>query len=198
MRPASGSKASTREGGERAARARAARLPLLAKILTALTRHGIPGETRLRDLLVDRLKLLRYVPTQIADWPPIFMDVRHPNTFDCLVHSPLPGWDREIDEQVIMRRVVKAGYVTYDVGANIGCHTALLSRLVGPRGLVVAFEPNPSILPSLTKTVPSMPNAVLLLRVIRSSRRIGLAPGRTVVGGSEPGKLDQWCLRKDH
>jgi FkbM family methyltransferase len=137
-------------------------MPLLAKLLAALTRHRIRGETRLRVLLVDRLKLLRYVPIKIADWPPVFMDVRLPNTFELFVHSPLPGWDREPDEQLAMRRVVKAGDVTYDIGANIGLHTALLSRLVGPRGLVVAFEPNPSILPPLTKTVQSMPNAMLL------------------------------------
>ena len=159
---ASRSGASTGEDGQHAAHVSGARTPLLAKLLATLTRHGIRGETRLRALLVHRLKLLRYVPIRIADWPPVFMDVRLPNTFELFVRSPLPGWDREPDEQIVMRRVVKAGDVTYDIGANIGLHTALLSRLVGPRGLVVAFEPNPTILPPLMKTVQSMPNAMLL------------------------------------
>lgn len=166
------------------------RMPLLAKILTALTRHGIRGETRLRTLLVDRLALLRYVPIQIADWPPVFMDVRRPNIFDLLVRSPLPGSDHEIDEQITMRRFVRAGDVAYDIGANVGLHTALLSRLVGPRGLVVAFEPNLMILPSLTKTVQSMPNAVLLPLAV--SDRGGESTLYVAEGMSEVASLANW------
>jgi FkbM family methyltransferase len=33
--------------------------------------------------------------------------------------------------------------VAFDVGANVGYYTLLLSRGVGPKGLVIAFEPNP-------------------------------------------------------
>jgi FkbM family methyltransferase len=35
------------------------------------------------------------------------------------------------------------GMVFVDVGAHVGYYTALAGRLVGPRGLVLAFEPNP-------------------------------------------------------
>jgi len=106
--------------------------------------------------------LLRYVPIQIADWPSIYMDARHANTFDWLTRSPLPECPHERDEQIVIRRVVRAGDVAFDIGANIGFHTALLSHRVGGRGRVVAFEPNPSILPALRKTVAAMPNAMLL------------------------------------
>jgi FkbM family methyltransferase len=39
---------------------------------------------------------------------------------------------------------LKPGFVAYDIGANIGLWTLLMSRLVGSGGSVVAFEPVPA------------------------------------------------------
>jgi len=36
---------------------------------------------------------------------------------------------------------LKPGMLVVDVGANIGCHTVLMAKAVGPEGAVVAFEP---------------------------------------------------------
>lgn len=41
-----------------------------------------------------------------------------------------------------LRRLLKAGMVFVDVGANIGYFTMLAASLVGPGGKVIAFEPN--------------------------------------------------------
>src|SRR4051812_31054692 len=41
----------------------------------------------------------------------------------------------------LFRQIVRPGDVVVEVGANIGCHPVDLSRLVGPQGLIVAFEP---------------------------------------------------------
>ena len=38
-------------------------------------------------------------------------------------------------------RLVKKGDTVFDVGANIGAHTLPLAKLVGPDGVVAAFEP---------------------------------------------------------
>jgi FkbM family methyltransferase len=43
----------------------------------------------------------------------------------------------------IMRSIVNTGDVCIDIGANIGLHTILLSKLVGDKGKVYAFEPVP-------------------------------------------------------
>jgi FkbM family methyltransferase len=51
--------------------------------------------------------------------------------------------------------------VVFDIGANLGVHTALLSQLVGARGCVFAFEPNPELLPTLALTIDGMQNATL-------------------------------------
>jgi FkbM family methyltransferase len=46
-------------------------------------------------------------------------------------------------EQEVLARTVRPGDVVYDLGANAGFYTLLASKLVGPTGRVVAFEPVP-------------------------------------------------------
>lgn len=41
----------------------------------------------------------------------------------------------------VLRRLCRPGFTVLDIGANIGCHTMPLARMVGPDGKVVAFEP---------------------------------------------------------
>ncbi len=48
-----------------------------------------------------------------------------------------------------LRGVVRSGQTVFDVGANVGGFTRLASRLVGPRGMVCAFEVSARILPVL-------------------------------------------------
>lgn len=45
--------------------------------------------------------------------------------------------------------LVRRGATVFDVGAHIGYYTLLFSRLAGPGGRVVAFEPSPRNLPVL-------------------------------------------------
>jgi FkbM family methyltransferase len=44
-------------------------------------------------------------------------------------------------EADLFRQAVKPGWTVVEAGANIGAHTLLLSKQVGPRGKVYAFEP---------------------------------------------------------
>jgi len=46
-------------------------------------------------------------------------------------------------EMMVQERLVRAGAVVLDVGANIGLMSLHLSRLVGEEGRVLAFEPSP-------------------------------------------------------
>jgi FkbM family methyltransferase len=41
----------------------------------------------------------------------------------------------------VFKQYVKDGMVAIDIGANIGAHTLILSKLVGDSGKVIAFEP---------------------------------------------------------
>jgi FkbM family methyltransferase len=78
-----------------------------------------------------------------------------------LAQSLLAGSRLELDEQNVMRSVVRPNDVALDIGAHMGYHTTLLSHLVGPGGKVHAFEPNPEILPALRHTVNTLDNTVL-------------------------------------
>jgi FkbM family methyltransferase len=49
------------------------------------------------------------------------------------------------EEARVFQQLVRPGDVVAEVGANIGAHTVLLSRLAGPGGLVYAFEPQPLV-----------------------------------------------------
>jgi FkbM family methyltransferase len=44
-------------------------------------------------------------------------------------------------EIAVLRQIVRPGDTVVDVGANIGTHTAPLAAMVGPSGVVHAFEP---------------------------------------------------------
>jgi FkbM family methyltransferase len=47
----------------------------------------------------------------------------------------------ERHEITLLRRILLAGDIFWDIGANIGFYTLTASRLVGPGGRVVSFEP---------------------------------------------------------
>lgn len=51
------------------------------------------------------------------------------------------GGEFEPQETAAVRKLVRPGDCVLDVGANIGWYATLCSQLVGPKGLVFAFEP---------------------------------------------------------
>jgi FkbM family methyltransferase len=59
----------------------------------------------------------------------------------------------EKDVVAYVSSVLKAGMTVVDLGANIGYYTLLASRLVGPSGVVYAFEPDPPMFAYLTRNV---------------------------------------------
>lgn len=52
-----------------------------------------------------------------------------------------------------VERLVRPGATVVDVGAHLGYYTMLMSRLVGPRGVVHAFEPTPATFARLSRTL---------------------------------------------
>ena len=69
------------------------------------------------------------------------------------IYVYLFGTAWEPDLAAFLRRRLRPGDTFVDVGAHIGCVTALTARLVGPRGTVVAIEPCPVVIPWLQETV---------------------------------------------
>jgi FkbM family methyltransferase len=83
------------------------------------------------------------------------------NSHLLLMESPYTGLWRELDEVGVMRRFVREGDVAFDIGANIGLHSILLSHLVGAQGKLHSFEPNPELVPALRRTLSNLNNATL-------------------------------------
>jgi FkbM family methyltransferase len=53
----------------------------------------------------------------------------------------------------IMREILKPGMVVLDIGANIGYHTLISSKLVGNTGKIYSFEPEPHNFKLLLKNI---------------------------------------------
>ena len=61
-------------------------------------------------------------------------------------------------------RLVRPGWVVFDVGAHLGYYTLLASRLVGPTGHVHAFEPTPTTHDLLARNTRDRQNVRLVDR----------------------------------
>ncbi|WP_197506857.1 FkbM family methyltransferase [Mycobacterium sp. E136] len=73
----------------------------------------------------------------------------------------------EPDIAAFIRRRLQPGHTFIDVGANIGCVSALASRLVGPGGTVVAIEPSPTAIAALQETLST--NELTNIRVVMAA-----------------------------
>lgn len=68
-------------------------------------------------------------------------------------HGILRAWGRSNSMKVLLVALVRRGDVVFDVGANKGVFTALMSNLVGRDGRVHAFEPSPDTCALLRATL---------------------------------------------
>lgn len=59
----------------------------------------------------------------------------------------------EATETAWFKSIVHSGDCIVDAGANLGWYTVIAARLVGPRGLVLSFEPDPRNFDLLTNNV---------------------------------------------
>jgi FkbM family methyltransferase len=69
----------------------------------------------------------------------------HVDTSSSLEYHILFRGSHEPEIVNLIRQVVRPGDICFDVGANVGFHTLLLARQVGPSGRVIALEPHPDV-----------------------------------------------------
>ncbi len=72
-------------------------------------------------------------------------------------------------EADVFDQVLRPGMVALDVGANIGAHTIVMARAVGPKGVIIAFEPQ--------RVVFQMLCANMALNVLENVRTFHAAAG---------------------
>lgn len=66
---------------------------------------------------------------------------------------------------------IPRGGCVIDVGASLGDHTATYSNLVGPDGLVIAYEPNPVAYECLAHNMRAYPNVAVLCVALGAQSR---------------------------
>ena len=81
--------------------------------------------------------------------------------------------DYEPHLTALWNRLAPEGGVAIDVGANVGAHTLSMARAVGPRGQVLAFEPNPPVRAALVHNLSL--NGIEHVRVFECA--LGREPG---------------------
>ncbi len=64
-------------------------------------------------------------------------------------------------ERQLLQKILFAGAVVVDAGANVGIYSEFLSRCVGPNGVVHAFEPCPDNFMRLRRATRKLPNVHL-------------------------------------
>ena len=80
----------------------------------------------------------------------------------------------EPELRALMRRYLVPGGVAVDIGANVGWHTLLMARLIGPTGRVLAVEANPSVRARLSEHLQA--NHLSNVTIVASA--LGDQPGR--------------------
>jgi FkbM family methyltransferase len=76
-------------------------------------------------------------------------------------------------ERQLLKRILSAGDVVVDAGANIGIYSQFLSRCVGATGVVHSFEPSPENFKRLQSATRKLANARL------SQAAVGESSGRS-------------------
>jgi FkbM family methyltransferase len=81
---------------------------------------------------------LRRYPARMQNGDRLHLDLRENMCLGYFYHGEVP---HEMATEVLLKRILRPGSSFVDIGANVGYYTRLASRLVGPGGRVVAFEP---------------------------------------------------------
>lgn len=81
----------------------------------------------------------------------------------------------ERTELELFRKTIKPGMTVVDIGANIGLYTIVAARLVGERGKVFAYEPEPENFNLLKRNVEANMLSSVILSQVAVADRAGTA-----------------------
>ena len=90
------------------------------------------------------------------------------------------------------RRIVKAGDVVLDIGANIGAHSLFLAQAVGVQGKVIAFEPTDYAYAKLSKNCSLNPDLADRIHCLQY-----MLVDSEVAGRPTPGLYSSWPLKEE-
>lgn len=161
-------------------------LRLLAHLLHPLIGSGL-GYIKPLDFIfrhfISMLVPKQFIIAHINDCK-LGMDIGGSYGLDALARGLLLGNSYEAHTTMLFGELVKPDMVVVDIGAHIGYYTILASKLVGPKGRVFAFEPEPKNYADLKKNIElNRCTNIAALRTAVSSRN-GKARLFTTTGSS--------------
>ncbi|HJT23890.1 MAG TPA: FkbM family methyltransferase, partial [bacterium] len=118
---------------------------ILQKIYYSIGGHGL-GRIKLLRWAYDTLFKLFKPKSVMVQGHRMWLDDK--DTLELAVHEVY-----EPVETGLLKEHLKPGQVFVDIGANIGYYTLLATRIVGPKGKVYAFEPDPTNFTLLQKNI---------------------------------------------
>lgn len=119
--------------------------------------------------------------------------------------------DAEVRLNKFLLRELKEGMTFFDVGSCLGYYSLLAAKLVGPKGAVHAFEPNPTLISILRGNLGGRPNVQVVNKAVSgatgsvefhvaplpfigtSSIRAGWQTRKTELVTAEATSLDDYC-----
>lgn len=101
------------------------------------------------------------VTIRIDSYQPVYVDLRRldAHASKLFISEPLSCVPHEPALTELFKQIIRPDDVVFDVGANLGLHTLTFSKLAKQ---VVAFEPNPSLIPNLRRTLSDIANTQLV------------------------------------
>jgi len=136
-------------------------MKLTSRVLLFTARHIPRGYWRLIRFAAQRDAALWDLPLSLRYLPDIRIraDLREPVFASFVRYGCFPY---QGGEDLLCMRLLRAGDVVFDVGANIGYPAVLFSNLVGGEGRVMALEPSVRAFRLLQRTVGGQPNVKCL------------------------------------
>ena len=108
------------------------------------------------------------------------------NRFDVYVGGSFQAYGEFSRAEVdLFAKYVSTDMVAIDIGANIGAHTVELSRMVGPKGWIYAFEPQRIVFQALCANLAINQ----ITNVSARQNALGDSPGFIVVPDFDPTKM---------
>ncbi len=173
---------------------------MMTLALRGINKLGNALTHRQRRFILDRLGLAAILTNLPSD---AFDELLLPNgiklSTNPLLHSNLSKngcLDYEDDVVHVIERYLGPGDVFYDVGANVGVFAFLAATIVGEKGVVFAFEPEPNNVLCFRRSLERAPVRNVELRdcalggedgTMVFDRRGGAFSGRLVEGKNEIG-----------
>ena len=102
-------------------------------------------------------------------------------------YSMMLGYERDHQRFIVPK--VRPGMTVYDIGANVGQYALLFSRLVGPTGRVISFEPFPPAFERLEENVKLNDIRNVTALNLALADQTGQLSFSTAPGASSMGKL---------